>query len=198
MELWNNNDVYQKEYVRCNKRSMLRRLRTLDGRSLGPDELPPLLPNFVNERVDRTEHSGGENQKACENCSATVSGRDETEEMEEEEYKQTKEELELARKAEELGKEEAAARLKEQRRLEEKAKAQKALERKKRNAEKAQIRAKLQVQKEKEKRARKKERDNGDGCRAAEALMVTMKEKLLQPQKPQLRQWRSLKSQTDL
>ncbi|XP_042992478.1 calponin homology domain-containing protein DDB_G0272472-like isoform X1 [Carya illinoinensis] len=51
MELWNKNDEFRKEYIRCNTRSTLRRLRTLDGRSLGPDEEPPLIPNIVYERV---------------------------------------------------------------------------------------------------------------------------------------------------
>ncbi|RVW51205.1 Proton pump-interactor 1 [Vitis vinifera] len=54
MELWNNNDEFRKEYVRCNTRSTLRRLRTLDGRSLGPDEEPPVIPNFLNERIGRS------------------------------------------------------------------------------------------------------------------------------------------------
>ncbi|KAM0004233.1 hypothetical protein Hdeb2414_s0249g00847441 [Helianthus debilis subsp. tardiflorus] len=78
----------------------------------------------------------------------------------------TKEEIELARKAEE----EIAAKLKEQRRLEEKAKAIEAIERKKRNAEKAQQRAELrarkeaeQKEKEREKRLRKKEKKAGGG-----------------------------------
>ncbi|KAK9270106.1 hypothetical protein L1049_025680 [Liquidambar formosana] len=51
MELWNKNDEFRKDYLRCNIRSTLRRLRTLDGRSLGPDEEPPILPKFVNGRV---------------------------------------------------------------------------------------------------------------------------------------------------
>ncbi|XP_041017693.1 uncharacterized protein LOC121259938 [Juglans microcarpa x Juglans regia] len=51
MELWNQNDEFRKEYIRCNTRSTLRRLRTLDGRSLGPDEQPPLIPKVVYERV---------------------------------------------------------------------------------------------------------------------------------------------------
>nr|XP_043613851.1 uncharacterized protein LOC122585759 [Erigeron canadensis] len=89
----------------------------------------------------------------------------------EEESTLTKVEIELAQKAEELKNEEIAAQLKEQRRLEEKAKAAEALERKKRNAEKAQMRAELrarkeaeQKEKEKEKRLRKKEKKKaGDG-----------------------------------
>ncbi|KAB2631964.1 microtubule-associated protein 1B-like [Pyrus ussuriensis x Pyrus communis] len=47
MELWNNNDDFRKEYLRCNNRSTLRRLRTSDGRSLGPDEEPPVIPDIV-------------------------------------------------------------------------------------------------------------------------------------------------------
>eukprot|EP00257_Ricinus_communis_P015519 XP_015573456.1 uncharacterized protein LOC8269958 [Ricinus communis] len=53
MELWNNNDEFRKDYIRCNLRSTVRRLRTLDGRSLGPDEEPPVIPNFVSERFAR-------------------------------------------------------------------------------------------------------------------------------------------------
>lgn len=43
MELWNNNEDFRKHYIESNKNSTLRRLRTLDGRSLGPDEEPPIL-----------------------------------------------------------------------------------------------------------------------------------------------------------
>ncbi|KAI4317066.1 hypothetical protein L6164_024976 [Bauhinia variegata] len=38
MGLWNQNDEFRREYVKSNTRSTLRRLKTLDGRSLGPDE----------------------------------------------------------------------------------------------------------------------------------------------------------------
>ncbi|XP_038703692.1 uncharacterized protein LOC119999940 [Tripterygium wilfordii] len=51
MEQWNNNLEFRRDYTRCNMRSTLWRLRTLDGRSLGPDEDPPVIPNVVNERV---------------------------------------------------------------------------------------------------------------------------------------------------
>lgn len=54
MELWNTNDDFRNEYMRCNTVSTLRRLRTLDGRSLGPDEEPPVLRNFVDVKVDST------------------------------------------------------------------------------------------------------------------------------------------------
>jgi hypothetical protein len=189
MELWNKDDEFRKEYIRCNTRSTLRRLRTLDGRSLGPDEEPPLIPYFVNERVAKDNsvslQSAAEQEKqnvqveakrvmekpiakAVEqkneatkskkpvkpaplgNGLATISGRDEIEEAREEERRLTKEEEELARKAKELRREEEAAKLREQQLLEEKAKAKEALERKKRNAEKAQARALLKAQREAE------------------------------------------------
>lgn len=188
MEIWNKNDDFRKEYVRCNTRSTLRRLRTLDGRSLGPDEEPPVIPYIKNERVaknnsmapistqekekqvviveaekpDRTaakieeqENKKTETKKPAKYASlgndpTAISGWVEIEEEREEEKKLTKEEVELARKAEELRKEEEAAKLKEQRRLEEKAKAKEAVERKKRIAEKAQARAAIRAQKEAE------------------------------------------------
>ncbi|XP_059459730.1 uncharacterized protein LOC132189163 [Corylus avellana] len=204
MELWNKDDEFRKEYIRCNTRSTLRRLRTLDGRSLGPDEEPPQIPYFVNDRVAKDnslslqsavvqekQNVQVEAEKVMEkpiakaveqkneatkskkpvkpaplgNGLATISGRDEIKEAREEEHKLTKEEEELARKAEELRREEEAAKLREQQLLEEKAKAKEALERKKRNAEKAQARALLKAQreaeqkeKEREKKARKKEK----------------------------------------
>ncbi|XP_052188153.1 uncharacterized protein LOC127798662 [Diospyros lotus] len=213
MELWNKNDEFRKEYIRCNTKSTLRRLRTLDGRALGPNEEPIVLPNVVDEKVDRSSSisgnvdsdfpvlpAGQEKQASAmeseetdskpvatvtkqmdktakatqpgkptlRNGLATDSGRDESEEMPEEEHKKTKEEQELARKEEELRKEEAAAKLKEQRRLEEKVKAMEALERKRKNAEKALIRAEMRAQKEAEqkekerqKRAKKKEKRKG-------------------------------------
>ncbi|KAI3734526.1 hypothetical protein L6452_13996 [Arctium lappa] len=219
MEQWNNNAEFRNEYIsRCNMNAS-RRQRTLDGGSLGPDDMPPVLPSNVNERADRSlvsipgevksvtlvsaveqekmvssaEDKNAADNKSIENLSgqknqtlktkgvvkltlgsdmATVTERDETiDNRKEEENTLTKEEMELARKAEELRKEEIAAKLKEQRRLEEKAKATEALERKKRNAEKAQIRAELrakkeaeQKEKEREKRLRKKEKKKaGDG-----------------------------------
>ncbi|KAK1429635.1 hypothetical protein QVD17_11849 [Tagetes erecta] len=95
----------------------------------------------------------------------------------------TNEEIELSRKAEELREADIAAKLKEQRRLEEKVKAAEALERKQRNAEKAQHRAELrarkeaeQKEKEREKRLRKKEKkktgdeaDNGEEAASLES-----------------------------
>lgn len=53
MELWNTNDKFRKEYISFNTRSTVRRFGTLDGRSLGPDEEPIVLPNYVDERVHR-------------------------------------------------------------------------------------------------------------------------------------------------
>ncbi|KAL4312317.1 hypothetical protein GQ457_01G006030 [Hibiscus cannabinus] len=213
MDLWNNNDEFRKEYIRCNVRSTLRRLRTFDGRALGPDEEPPVIPQVVNERVakDHTVSNSTFEEQTREkktpakaetapakaeaakdklaakpveqkiqtskpekstkpvpppSGSTTASIRDTTEE--EEKPKITKEEEERLRKAEELRKEEEAAKLREQHRLEEIAKAKEALERKRRNAEKAQARAALRAQKEaeqkekeREKKAKKKERRKG-------------------------------------
>ncbi|XP_073031587.1 uncharacterized protein [Primulina eburnea] len=54
MKLWNGNGEFRNEYARFNARSTLRRLGTLDGRSLGPDEKPPNLPICDNkERNDK-------------------------------------------------------------------------------------------------------------------------------------------------
>lgn len=193
MELWNKNDDFRKEYVRCNNRSTLRRLRTSDGRSLGPDEEPPIIPDIVRatkdnlatvvstpeqaKRVAPVESEKPDDKSAkkvgqpkieiakikkpvkpalSEISPATASGRNEIEDEKVEEPKLTKEEEEVARKAEELRKEEAAARLREQRRLEEKAKAKEAQERKKRIAEKAQARAAIRAQKEAEEKEKVK------------------------------------------
>ncbi|KAF3788924.1 Proton pump-interactor 1 [Nymphaea thermarum] len=43
MDLWNNNDDFRREYIKNNEFSTLRRLGTLDGRALGPDEESLLL-----------------------------------------------------------------------------------------------------------------------------------------------------------
>lgn len=51
LDLWNQNDEYRKDYIRCNMRSTLWRLKTLDGRSLGPDEVPPVIPRVVHDRM---------------------------------------------------------------------------------------------------------------------------------------------------
>lgn len=44
MELWNGDVEFRKEYIRCNTRSTLRRLGMPDGRSIGPDDKPPVIP----------------------------------------------------------------------------------------------------------------------------------------------------------
>ncbi|XP_016468532.2 uncharacterized protein LOC107791053 isoform X3 [Nicotiana tabacum] len=206
MELWNKNDEFRKEYIRCNTRSTLRRFGTLDGRTLGPDEEPTVLPSYVEQRaarlvtrvdkvnfVSQAPVSQQENQavvlkdeskddniklQAAEKMNPIEKTKEApkpiqremsvVDEPKEAEQLQTAQELEAARKEEEQRKREEAARLKEQRRLEEIAKAKEALERKRRNAEKAQLRAELRAQKEeeqrlkeKEKRLRKKERKKG-------------------------------------
>ncbi|KAJ0725418.1 hypothetical protein HanPI659440_Chr12g0458481 [Helianthus annuus] len=230
MEQWNNNDEFRKEYVsRCNVNAS-RRQRTLDGGPLVPDDVAPVLPGNVNEKVDNSavsvsipgevksvsvvsstekkhaDSSSNTSNRSIENVSGqkhqtlktkgaakptSVKSDDVAvvtelaiDNKKEEENTPTKEEIELAKKAEELRKEEIAAKLKEQRRLEEKAKALEALERKKRNAEKAQIRAELrarkeaeQKEKEREKRLRKKEKKKtgggDDGVNREEAVVAS-------------------------
>ncbi|RRT50105.1 hypothetical protein B296_00036934 [Ensete ventricosum] len=43
MELWNNDEEFRLQYVKSNMNSTLRRLNTSDGRSRGPDEVPPVI-----------------------------------------------------------------------------------------------------------------------------------------------------------
>lgn len=45
MEMWNKDDDFRRLYVEANQISTLRRLGTHDGRSLGPDEEPPVIPS---------------------------------------------------------------------------------------------------------------------------------------------------------
>lgn len=195
MDLWNKNDEFRKDYIRCNTRSTVRRFGTLDGRSLGPDEEPAVLPSYRVERVNRMVSSvdkvssmsqrpvsqlvkqvvvlkdeikddsivvpAAEGMKQVEKTKEArkpIQRESTVEEPKEAEPVQTAEELEAARKEEELRKREEEARLKEQRRLEEIAKAKEALERKKRNAEKAQLRAEMRAQKEEEQRLKEKEK----------------------------------------
>lgn len=195
MELWNRDDDFRKDYIRNNTRSTLWRLGTFDGRSLGPDEEPPVVPDFavnsratkqnsvpltkipeqekqeVPEKVEKLDDKSGAKVVERENqivkttkkpakpamssgtSPVTNSEKDERKEKEKEEEEEpirSKEEEELARKAEELRKVEEAAQLKQQRNLEEKAKAKEAMERKKRITEKAQARAAIRAQKEAE------------------------------------------------
>ncbi|WOG97681.1 hypothetical protein DCAR_0417022 [Daucus carota subsp. sativus] len=229
MDLWNKNDKFREDYVRCNNRSTLRRLKTLDGRSLGIDEEAPVIPMYVGEKEEmqqstplgttypslatnlkqensmkpvKSEQVDGKARVVAEpknkilkdktsvkpisgsgSVLNIVSDYLEDVKTKEEVKQQTEEELELARKAEMVREEEIAAKLKEKIRQEERAKAQEALERKKRNAEKAQMRAMLRAQKEaeqkekdKEKRQRKKEKKNTDGETGLEVQTESIKE----------------------
>ncbi|KAL4335688.1 hypothetical protein GQ457_07G013440 [Hibiscus cannabinus] len=161
MDLWNNNDEFRNEYMRCNARSTIWRLGTLDGRALGPNEVPPVIPRVVNERVANDHTVSGltvEDQEKVVLAKAEEEAARKAEEL-------RKEEEEAARKAEEVRKEEEAAKLREQLRLEEIAKAKEALERKRRKAEKAQawdaertLKEAEKKEKKREKRERKKER----------------------------------------
>ncbi|XP_047970789.1 plectin-like isoform X2 [Salvia hispanica] len=214
MELWNTNPEFRSDYAKFNARSNVRRFGTLDCRSLGPDEVPPVVPSYANERgnkrvvvstpakvdlapqVPTTElnqkiptekmtvdtksikkATEPKNQKVVNAPAVTVqeNGPDThtVSHLVDEEPVKSREEIELIRKAEELRREEDAAKLKEQRRLEALAKANEARERKKRQAEKMQQRAELKTQKEaeqrekeREKRLRKKERKKAVGTDA--------------------------------
>ncbi|KAI3762569.1 hypothetical protein L1987_53001 [Smallanthus sonchifolius] len=200
MEQWNNNDEFRKKYISGCNMNVSRRQSALDGGSLVLDDVAPALPVVLlveegkivssTEKKQTDDNNNNTNNKSIENESgqknqtlttkgvAKPKGSDDVpvvseltvENKKEEENTLKNEDIELAKKAEELRKEEIAAKLKEQRRLEEKAKAIEALERKKRNAEKAQIRADLrahkeaeQKEKEKEKRLRKKEEKKKTG-----------------------------------
>lgn len=46
MKLWNTNDEFRNHYVKFNMFSTVRRFKTVDGRCLGPYELPTVLPNI--------------------------------------------------------------------------------------------------------------------------------------------------------
>lgn len=50
------NDEFRKDYYRCNTRSTVRRLQTLDGRTLNPGEEPPMIPAFI-ERAYKNDSS---------------------------------------------------------------------------------------------------------------------------------------------
>ncbi|XP_022982000.1 uncharacterized protein LOC111480984 [Cucurbita maxima] len=227
MELWNTNAEFREEYIKTNMRSTLRRLKTLDGRSLGPNEEPHALNHIVKERpardnslstvsktlepeklipaenmrdndkpvieVVKTKNQPTKNKKpttvvALVNGLGNISCENDVEEPPRPvEIKRTREEEELAAKAEELRKKEEAIKLKEQHKLEEKTKAKEALERKSRNAEKAHARAATKARKEaeereklREKRAKKKARkmaaaetEAGNGLEERESGIIT-------------------------
>lgn len=50
MEMWSKDDDFRSMYVEANKISTLKRLGTHDGRSLGPDEDPPVIPRNNSNR----------------------------------------------------------------------------------------------------------------------------------------------------
>ncbi|KAL6549202.1 hypothetical protein OROHE_009047 [Orobanche hederae] len=52
MELWNTNNEFRQDYVKCNESSTVRRFGSLDGRSLGRNENQPVLLNYAHEGFD--------------------------------------------------------------------------------------------------------------------------------------------------
>lgn len=208
LEIWNKDDDFRKLYVEANQASTVRRLGTLDGRSLNFGEEPPVIrsrnfnrrstnpspltvsspnvpiitseavpekpvPAVVLEEEDtfpvlpppqihkqaKSKAAGSSSQK--EIITAPASEMEDVKHIENEKAR-LMEELELARKAEELARREEelkvqrAAAEKERLRLEQKAKAKEAEERKKKKAEKAQERAEFKARKEAEMKEKKK------------------------------------------
>ncbi|XP_068651818.1 uncharacterized protein [Aristolochia californica] len=67
MELWNKNDEFRSEYLKHNIMSTVRRLRTLDGRSLGPDEEPPVvLRSSMEEKSEVSTNAASMNINTAE------------------------------------------------------------------------------------------------------------------------------------
>ncbi|KAK9706742.1 hypothetical protein RND81_07G149000 [Saponaria officinalis] len=185
MELWNKDEKFRKDYIQCNMKQMLWKFGTLDGTQRGINEAPPsfrdVSDNIVNasSEVDSSKARDIEDESSKKEEEKKVNPVAEKKEVTEvlskieieddkEETKPTKEEDKLARKAEQLRREVDAARLNEKRKSEEKAKAEEALERKRRNAMKAEARVEFRAQKEaerkekeREKRAKKKEKKRG-------------------------------------
>ncbi|XP_045830655.1 plectin [Trifolium pratense] len=76
------NDEFRRSYIRCNTRSTLRRLVTYDGRGLGPDEEPPVIPNAFIERSPKNDSlvpqsTPEQQQKSIPTESVTVNAKDE-------------------------------------------------------------------------------------------------------------------------
>ncbi|XP_077216201.1 uncharacterized protein LOC143850820 [Tasmannia lanceolata] len=72
MELWNKNDEFRNEYIKHNVFSTVRRLKTLDGRSLGPDEEPPMLRNPAMEKIDSARLTSAKINAALSSSSDTM------------------------------------------------------------------------------------------------------------------------------
>ena len=184
MELWNSNEEFRKNYVKDNERSTIRRLETLDGRALGPGEKAPTLsvPSRVAEQKsnssatesgrqsgntggEATEEAGVKKGKApVKKESEAVVATKEADKIvsKEERRKETSAVPEVAepvvveKSQEEIERE--AAELKEKRRAAEMAKAKEAEERKRRLAERSQLKAQAWAQREAERKEKEKEK----------------------------------------
>jgi uncharacterized coiled-coil DUF342 family protein len=198
MELWNKNDEFRRDYVKCNMRSTVWRFGTLDARSLGPDDVSNTTTSYGNGNLNETAATVNDNDnhkslldssRPADSASSPVQipsllpqvleqKTEKTivptiEEVEGEKEEKTDESNNLTPTLtqEELGMK--AAELKEQRRLEEKAKAHEALERKRRNAERAEMRAAMKAhkeaqQKDKEREKRQKKKERKKTAATAE------------------------------
>ncbi|KAL3680096.1 hypothetical protein R1sor_023052 [Riccia sorocarpa] len=198
LDMWNNNDEFRANYIKNNERSTLKRLETFDGRLLGPDEEPPLIPGDDESTAEPRTEAGvpssnlrkGEVQskshaKSPESKpSASVTTRDFNKTEAEGHASDSVSDESLlpkkdtsvaapaadASKAKQVEAERAAeAELKEQRRQQEMAKAKEAEERKKRMAERAQSKALIRAQKEAEKKEKEREKKAKKKAAAAAA-----------------------------
>ncbi|KAL5713713.1 hypothetical protein ACHQM5_015765 [Ranunculus cassubicifolius] len=185
MELWNKNDDFRNEYLRCNTWSTWKRLGTSEVLAVNP---PPKTVSVTPKAMDdmkgvsqepkKSDDKSAVKQKQNRETSQSKADAEERREKEnkqteEKEKKQSEEEKEVARKKIEEAKkkeeearekeedarkkeEEAAIKRREQLLIEERVKAREAEERKKRNAEKAHTRAELKAQKEAEQKEKEK------------------------------------------
>ncbi|KAH8931895.1 hypothetical protein BDL97_19G044600 [Sphagnum fallax] len=74
LSLWNGDKEFRENYVKSNERSTLKRLGTLDGRSLGPDEEPPLLSSYTDRIPNSVPQSNAKVQTAVSGFEAASSG----------------------------------------------------------------------------------------------------------------------------
>lgn len=163
LQLWNTNEEFRTTYLKENERSTVRRLTTLDGRALGPDEKPPKV--FTSDLP--TSSSSPERSQSKSSVTVMENGHQGGIEVEDKvKTPLTKEKskavpvvetsLMVEKSSEEV--EQELEELKCMRRAAEMAKAKEAEERKKRTAERAQLKAQAWAHKEAEKKVKEREK----------------------------------------
>ncbi|XP_075494914.1 uncharacterized protein LOC142532523 [Primulina tabacum] len=196
MKLWNGNGEFRNEYARFNARSTLRRLGTLDGRSLGPDEKPPNLLICDNKErndkmvsipanVDSISCQSVElkQQMSLENVATDVQSMKTVRESKDQlgnsstdvsgreitDEMQEEDSVKMRRnKEEQIRRDEAETKKKEELRLEQLAKAKEVRENKKRHDEKVQMREELRAElKEKEKEKKLRKKERKKAASAS-------------------------------